>query len=287
MIMLSVTTLCSYTYCQRKLYLQYVLGLAEPPKEALVKGSIRHKTYENINLAEEEMVKSIKKGTSLEDLKGKYHQKYREILLSVIKEFKSELEQFNIKPNDLFKSVWPLILSESETRASAVHNFILERNVFGEELWEKLTPKIESELKIVSEALGLKGIIDQIEIYQEGFVPIELKTGSMPNEGVWPGHKIQLAAYALLLEDKFKTEIKEGFVHYLDAKQRRHIAINPFTKLEVKELIKKVEALLNSEKLPGFEKNTNKCVKCGMKEDCYNEQNLNTLLKNKKHKVYI
>jgi CRISPR-associated protein Cas4 len=266
-------------YCPRKLYLQYVLRLTEPPKEVLVKGSIRHKVYENINLAEEELVRSIKKGMNENDLKGKYHQRYREILLDVIKENKEELKQFNILPQDLFKNVWPLILSESETRATTVHNFILKHNVFGEELWEKLAPKIESELRIESEKLGLRGIVDQIEIYKKGFVPVELKTGKSPREGVWPGHKIQLIAYTLLLEEKFKTEIKEGFVHYLDSKEKRHIVLNAFMRVEVRELIKKVNNLLNSDKIPDFEKNQNKCINCGIKEDCYNEKKLDKLLK--------
>lgn len=280
--MLSVTTLSSYMYCPRKLYLQYVLKLTEPPKEALVKGSIRHKVYENINLAEEDIIKSIKKGMDENDLKGKYHQKYREILLEVIKQNKEELNQFNILPQELFKNVWPLILAESETRASLVYSFILENKVFGNELWGQLTPRIESELRIESEKLGLKGVIDQIEIYKEGFVPIELKTGKAPGEGVWPAHKIQLIAYALLMEEKFNTEIKEGFVHYLDTKDKRHIPINPFMRIEVRELIEKVNSLLNSEKLPDFEKNQNKCINCGIKEQCYNEKELDKLLKNKK-----
>ena len=280
--MLSVTHLSSYLYCPRKLYLEKVLNLYEPPKEALVKGSIRHKVYENINLIEEELVKSIKKGITLEDLKGKYHQKYREILLDIISKNKEKLNQFNILPQDLFKSVWPLILSESETRATTIHTFIKKHNIFGQELWEKLTPKIESELRIESETLGLKGVIDQIEIYREGFVPIELKTGKSPKEGVWPGHKIQLIAYAILIEERFKTQIKEGFVHYLDTKEKRHIVLNPFMKLEVQELIKKVNELLISNDIPCFEKNQNKCVNCGLKEDCYDEKKLKQLLKDKK-----
>ena len=283
--MLSVTHLSSYLYCQRKLYLQQVLGLYEPLKEALIKGTIRHKTYENINLAEEELVKSVKDPISLEDLKGRYHQKYREILLNIIKQHKDELKNFNILPQDLFKQTWPLILSESEARAVIVHNFIEKNKIYGQELWEKLTPKIESELKITSEALGLKGVIDQIEIYPEGFVPVELKTGKSPKDGIWPSHKIQLICYALLLEEKFKTKVKEGFVHYLDTKQKKHIALNPFMILEVKELIKKVNSMLSSVKIPDFEKNQNKCINCGIKEDCYNEKKLQTLLQNKNQKV--
>ena len=46
-----------------------------------------------------------------------------------------------------------------------------------------------------------------MEIYENGYVPIELKTGKMPKEGVWPGHKVQIAAYSMLIEEKFKTEV--------------------------------------------------------------------------------
>ncbi|MBW2989273.1 CRISPR-associated protein Cas4 [Candidatus Woesearchaeota archaeon] len=279
--MISVTALSSYMYCARKLYLQYVLKLTEPPKEALIKGSIRHKAHENISLAEEELVKGIKKGTTLEELKSACHQKYRKILLDSIKEKKDILKQFNILPQDLFKSVWPMILSETEDRAEVIHSFMLKYGIFGEELWEKLMPKVESELRISSEKLGLKGIVDQIEAYKEGLVPIELKTGKAPKEGVWPGHKIQLVAYALLMEERFQKEVKEGFVHYLDEKQKRHIPINPFMRIEVKELISKVNLLLISDKLPDFEKNQNKCVNCGLKMDCYDEKKLNSLLNRK------
>ncbi len=276
--MLSVTHLSSYLYCQRKLYLQEILGIYEPPKEALVRGSIRHQTYEHINLAEEELVKSIKEGTTAEDLKNKYHQKHRKILLNIIKKNKEKLKQFDILPHNLFKEVWPLILSESETRVMVVNNFIQQHNIFGEELWKKLTPKIESELRIESEALGLKGIIDQIEIYDNGFVPIELKTGKSPKQGIWPSHKIQLIAYALLIEDKFKTEVKEGFVHYLDTKEKRHISMNQFMRVEIRDLIKKVNELFDSTKIPDFEKNQNKCSCCGLKNDCYNEEKLKSFL---------
>ena len=37
---ISVTTLSTYLYCQRKLYLQKVLGLEELPKQAVVLGSM-------------------------------------------------------------------------------------------------------------------------------------------------------------------------------------------------------------------------------------------------------
>ena len=56
---ISVSMLSAYLYCKRKLFLERVLGLFEPEKEALVKGTIRHETYDRVNRIEEKIVKSI------------------------------------------------------------------------------------------------------------------------------------------------------------------------------------------------------------------------------------
>jgi len=275
--MLSVTMLSSYLYCSRKLYLERVLGLWEPPKEAMVKGTVRHETYDLINKNEERIVKSIKE-LDLDKIKEKYKYEYLKFLRVAILKNKEGLAKFDIKQDEMFRKVFPLINNEAEQRAFNIFTFIQKNNVFGDELWEKLTPKIQSELKISSDALGLRGIIDQIEVYEDEYVPIELKTGKAPRDGVWPGHKIQLAAYCLLLEDHYKKQIKEGFVTYLDINDRRHIAMNAFLKDEVKELIAKVNMLLKSKELPDFCGSENKCKVCGLREECYNETKMKKLV---------
>ena len=279
--MLSVTDLSSYLYCSRKLYLRKVLGLYEPIKEVTFRGSFRHEIHDLASKADEEIVKSIKKKLSLEEIKELYLLKYKEILRKVIVNNKELLKKFDLKGNDVFAKNIPVIEEEAELRASNVHKCIIDFNVAGDELWEKLTPKIISELRIEDPKLGLKGIIDQIYKYEEDLVPIELKTGKAPREGVWPGHKIQIAAYALLLEGKFNEQIKEGFVHYLEAEQKRHIPINAFLRLEVKELINKVNTLIKSSEIPNFCGNDNKCRVCGLKDKCYNQKEMNKLLKSK------
>ena len=47
----------------------------------------------------------------------------------------------------------------------------------------------------------------QVEVRAESLLPIELKTGKSPKEGVWPGHRVQLSAYVMLLEDNFNMNI--------------------------------------------------------------------------------
>jgi len=275
---ISVTMLSSYLYCPRKLFLQKVLAVEEPPKESLVLGSLRHEIYDFINQNEERIVTSIKEKTDYQRLMSTYKTFYSKILREKIIKHKSRIKSVNLDIVDVFKRTWPLILNEAETRSKNILDFIQKYNIYGKELWEKLTPKIISEQRVESEKLQLKGIVDRIEVYENGYVPIELKTGKMPKQGVWPGHRIQIAAYALLLEEKFKTNVKEGFVRYLDVNETRQIAINPFMKDEIIKLVREVQNLLKSQNLPNYCENKNKCAKCGVRETCYNEQEVTTLL---------
>jgi CRISPR-associated protein Cas4 len=279
---ISVTMLSGYLYCRRKLFLEQVLGLFEPEKEALVKGSIRHAMYDKLNKIEESIVKSFAQGIKFRDMRDKYVHSYAELLRDIIKRNTKKLNNVNLSPLGAFKSLFPRFVKEADSRAFNVYNFMGKYKLYGDELWQKLTPKIKSEFKIRSNNLLLTGIIDQIEEYEDGIVPIELKTGKMPKEGVWPGHKIQLAAYALLLEDLQGNEIKEGFVHYLDADERRQVVINPFLKEEVIELRKKVISTLDSNKIPEICENMRKCAVCGLKKQCFDEKLMAQKLKEKK-----
>ena len=88
---ISVTLLSSYLYCSRKLFLEKVLMLEEPPKESLVMGSIRHGTYDMINKTEEAIVTSITKKMNLEDIQERYRQQYLKFLKKAIVENKKKL----------------------------------------------------------------------------------------------------------------------------------------------------------------------------------------------------
>ena len=276
---ISVSLLSTYLYCSRKLFLEKVLLLEEPPKESLVMGTIRHETYDKINKKEEEIVTSIKKITALESLQALYNKEYLAILRKSIANNRKRLQDVNINMLEAYKKSFPFIMEESSIRATNIFNFIEENNIFGEELWQKLTPKIISELRVESEELKLKGIVDQVHVYGNDYVPFELKTGRTPQDGVWPSHRIQIAAYSLLLQEKFNKQVKEGFVVYLDTKEKRHIAINPFMKQEVRQIVDDIIELLEGKEIPDFCNNENKCIKCGLRKTCYNEEEINNLLK--------
>lgn len=267
---IAVSFLSAYLYCQRKLFLSQVLMLEEPPKESMVMGSIKHEFYDKINRKEEEIVKSITKKETLSNLQSIYRQKYRGILLEALLSSKRKLDKLNISVPDAYKKSYQLIAEESSTRAGNVFNFIGATNLLGEELWQRLTPKIISEMRLESDSLKLTGIVDQVHVHGNDYVPYELKTGKAPKEGIWPSHRIQIAAYSLLLQERLGRQIKEGFVFYTDSKEKRNIAINPFMKEEVMQTTNSVIKLLESKEAPELCDNINKCAKCSLSRICHN-----------------
>jgi CRISPR-associated protein Cas4 len=275
---ISVSLLSTYLYCPRKMFLQQVLKLKEPQKQSTVLGSLRHTFYDAVNRSEELLVKSITGGMGFQDVFGMYKKSYSKILRDRIIEFRPNIREVNLEIVDVFKKAWPNIELDAQDRASNVYKFIVENKVFGEKLWETLTPKIMTETRIDSNSLQLKGIVDRIEDHRTGYIPVELKTGKMPKEGVWPGHRIQIVAYAMLIEDKYGVTVKEGHVRYLDSKIERQIMINPFMREEIKDLIVEVKGVIERDFPPIFCESKKKCLNCGIRETCYDVGKVATLL---------
>jgi CRISPR-associated exonuclease Cas4 len=267
--MISVNMLSNYLYCPRKLYLQYVLKLARPPKEVLIRGRIRHRVFDTINELDKEIIKGIKSFTPYEDLVMVFRKEYSSAVREVLDQMKLELLEVGIESTTIFHKVWTIFLKEAQFKAQYVYDFMIHEKVYGDSLWQRLTPKILTEVSIESKELGLKGIIDRIEIHGENYIPVEIKTGKMPSEGVWPGDRIQLEAYMTLLVEEMNKNIKEGYIDYTDYNEKRRISMNPFVRDNILTTVQKVNEVLEG-KLPSIVSNRNKCVSCSFRSKCHN-----------------
>ncbi len=278
-MLISVTWLSAFDYCSRKLYLERVLKLKEPPKEPIVLGTVRHRVVDFINKHEERIVRSVSRDDSEEYIRDKYRNYYLRFLKKAIVDHKYELSEVGLNQLEAYKKIKELVLEECLIRAENLIAFVRKQRIYGDELWEKLTPKLESEFYVESEKLGLKGIIDNIERYEDILIPIELKTGSAPREGVWPGHQLQLGAYLLMLSEKAGRDIEKGYIRYLDISENRPIVMNPFLKMKIEELVKKVNDCLSGKELPDFCGSENKCKSCGLRNICYDKAELEKKMK--------
>ncbi len=265
--MITITSLCEFLYCPRKLYLKTTLKPEIPLTEKLVKGKIKHKIFEKISNVEEEIIKSLTQQLPLEQINMIYLRKYHNIILDVLQYRKDILLKLNIDPNKFIFELWPIFINEAKSHSINIHNFMLKNNLYGEDLWNNITPKFLTEVQISSKDLQLKGIIDKIEVYNDNYIPYELKSGKLPND-IYYNHKIQLAGYSLLLEDKFKILIPKGYVCYVDHNTKKEVLMTKDLKDDTLKLRDSISFMFTNNIIPEILQN-NKCFNCELKEQCY------------------
>ncbi|VVB81837.1 Uncharacterised protein [uncultured archaeon] len=254
-MLIPVSALSSWIYCPVQFYQSYVLGIEEVPKDVMILGLIKHKLHENITKEEQKLVTELKKTDNVQE---KLHTTYVQLLRTIVTEHSNALRTVKVPLTTAFQKALPIAKFEAEDRTSVIIP-LLEKGLTGEQLWNAITPKVKTEYSLQSEKLGLKGRIDRLECHETKILPVELKSGNPPKEGVWDGHRIQATAYALMLEDKFSVQVPEAIIHYIDHNSRRTIVLNPFMKEEVIDTTKKVRECIETKELP---KGCGKCPAC-------------------------
>lgn len=268
--MLSVTSLSTYLYCPRKSFLEIVLKIKRPPKAAMVKGTVRHNTFDIINNQEEELVKSIKTD-NFNEILDIFKKNHFESLKESVKINNEMIRELQIPIIDLMKEAWQNIVKESEEKAKQIHELIKQKGVYGEDLWNSIEIRTQSEVRINSDTLKLRGIIDQVKITKDEMIPYELKTGSAPATGVWPSHRVQIGSYILLLNDKH-GKTSSGFIKYLDINSERSIVMNPFLRDEIISTRDSILTLKETKEIPEIIHDKKKCQACELAPICYNKK---------------
>ncbi len=103
---------------------------------------------------------------------------------------------------------------------------------------------VRFETLLLSEKFGLTGSPDKLIQIDSEFVPSIIKTGSMPENGVWNSDRLQLAAYAILAEERYNTVIERGFVEYARWGKVREVNIKRYERrkvLQIRDKIKKIQ----------------------------------------------
>lgn len=90
----------------------------------------------------------------------------------------------------------------------------------------------------------LTGSPDRLIKMGDCFIPSIIKTGKMPDNGVWQGDRLQLTAYSILVEEKYNSIIEKGFVEYARWGIVRPVVIKRHERrkvLQIRERIKKIQ----------------------------------------------
>ncbi len=257
---ISVTDITSYLFCPRKLYLKKVKGIKEKPNKKMVLGFLKHKVFELFNKNESIIVSGIKQEISEEKIVFHYKSHLKSLVHQVSSLHQNLLQTFSINITDLVRDVFDFMEEDINLRKKPIKES-LSQGFFGKEIWKNLKPKYITEYKIISEKLGLVGKIDRVK-FENKIVPYEIKT----RDKIYYSDKIQLAAYILLLEDKFKEKIYSGIIETNKGKQE--IIIDEKMRKEVLEIAEKIRNF-NREQEPKFHNNFAKCSKCKLRDKCF------------------
>ncbi|TXT64768.1 MAG: putative CRISPR-associated protein Cas4 [Promethearchaeota archaeon] len=116
--------------------------------------------------------------------------------------------------------------------------------------------------------VGLVGVIDYFEYDGNEAYPIEIKSGNIPPEGMKNPDKYQVAAQALLIERNFDFLVKKVRVFYLKYEKFIEYPIGIEDKLNVLKVIKEIQEMIHSEKIPDPTSHKNKCRDCECNTYC-------------------
>lgn len=119
------------------------------------------------------------------------------------------------------------------------------------------------EVYLHSEILHIHGKIDIVERAGDVIVPVERKHGSRYYEN----DLVQLAAYAMLLEEYLEEQVPMGYLYLYETNTRHAIEITDMLRERV---VKTVEGIcsMTLDDVPKFSDNPNKCRKCSAVTYC-------------------
>jgi len=130
-----------------------------------------------------------------------------------------------------------------------------------------VVPDQRAEEMVEDQALGLRGRIDKIDERRSGPIPVDYKTGAYYDDPP-EGQKVQLYAYALLLERQRGCSVPFGIIEYTSIDRQVPVLIGEDEKRYVLTLLDDVKRIVERKEEPKEEEIKKEksiiCSDCGM-----------------------
>lgn len=142
---------------------------------------------------------------------------------------------------------------------------------------EKQEDEDWEELFLESEELGLRGRLDALRTRDGETIPYEHKRGRCHRDDqkkpqAWESDKLQILAYACLLESALGITIKEGRIRYHADNVLVHVPLDDEGRKLVKDAIEKARILRSSTHRPPVTDNERLCTRCSLAPVCLPEE---------------
>lgn len=140
---------------------------------------------------------------------------------------------------------------------------------------EEEGPLVRFELE--SDGLGLRGKVDAVRRRDGVLIPYEHKRGRSRRDPMgaptaWPSDEVQVAAYAMLLEDARGEAIAEGRVRYHQDNTVVRVAVDEALRGRVRDAVSRARALNATAQRPPVTIEENKCTRCSLAPVCLPEE---------------
>jgi CRISPR-associated exonuclease Cas4 len=126
----------------------------------------------------------------------------------------------------------------------------------------------EFNVALHSERLGLRGEVDMVITLSEGIsrevIPVDYKLSRIAG----PHFKLQLAAYALLLEEARGCEVQRGFLYYIPLRRAESVPMDRRVRGQLERALAEMRRTLEREEMPAPTPNLRKCVACEFRRFC-------------------
>ena len=158
---------------------------------------------------------------------------------------------------------------------------LADRHVFaGRHLHSALEASEDGEsvsLELASESLGLVGRADCVRRRDGSFLPYEHKRGRPARAAdnspqPWPSDRLQVVAYAVLLEEAFNQPVLEGCIRYHAANITVRVPIDERAKSDLRGAIAEAHVLRETVERPPITDNPRLCEKCSLAPVCLPEE---------------
>lgn len=120
-------------------------------------------------------------------------------------------------------------------------------------------------VEIHSARLGLTGKLDMLIRTPYELIPVEFKNSEA---GLGLNQKYQAAAYALLVEDRFRRPVHRAFVYFMPLKRAREIAITSGARRYVHRVLGEIRANVEAERMPEGTRVLGRCRECEFLNFC-------------------
>ena len=127
------------------------------------------------------------------------------------------------------------------------------------------------DVRLYSPVLGLRGRADMViavpgkDAPDAALTVVEYKLSDRKALRNW---KLQLAAYAMLLEEQWGLPVRSAYIYYIGQRRAEEVPITPALRAGVQAAVDAMRGMIAGEEMPPPPRNQSICVSCEFRRFC-------------------